>query len=416
VTGHEWGRVDADGTVWLRTSDGERAIGQYPGASEDEALAYYSRKYEDLAAQVALLETRIELGHVSPAEARSQAERLSATVAEANVLGDLPSLTERLERLGPVIVARKEEADAAKQAEREEALTQRTALVVEAESLAEVEPERIPWKASGDRLRELFEQWRQQQRQLRLDKRTEDELWKRFSHARTTFDRKRRQHFSSLDEQRHRAKEVKEALVAEAESLSGSTDWGGTASAYRDLMNQWKAAGRASRKDDDALWAQFRAAQDVFFAARSEAMTVADSALRENLVVKERLLEEAESLLPVSNPRSARASLRSIHDRWEAAGQVPRADVHRIEQRLRNVDQAIREAEQERWKRSNPQARARAQDAVDQLETMLASLREQREKAVNSGNTRKIAEAEQAIEAREQWLEQARKTLEDFSG
>lgn len=416
MTGHKWGRVDADGTVWLRTSDGERAIGQYPGATEDEALAYYSRKYEDLVAQVTLLEKRIELGHVSPTEARSQAERLSTTLVDANVLGDLQSLSDRLDQLGPIIAAHKEAADAAKQAEREEALAQRTALVAEAESLAEAESERIPWKASGDRLRELFEQWRQQQRRLRLDKRTEDELWKRFSHARTTFDRKRRQHFSALDEQRHRTKELKEALVTEAEALSGSTDWSATAAAYRELMNRWKAAGRASRKDDDALWAQFRAAQDVFFAARNEAMAVADNTLRDNLAVKETLLDEAEALLPVSNPRSARASLRSIHDQWEKAGQVPRADMHRIEQRLRNVDQAIREAEQDRWKRSNPQARARAQDAVDQLETVLASLRKQREKAVASGNANKITEADQAIEAREQWLEQARKALEDFSG
>jgi hypothetical protein len=416
VTGHEWGRVDADGTVWLRTPDGERVIGQYPGATEDQALAYYSRKYEDLAAQVALLEKRIELGHVSPADARAQAERLSITVADANVLGDLPSLTARLERLGPAIATRKEEADAAKQAEREESLVRRTALVAEAESLAEAEPEQIPWKASGDRLRELFEQWRQQQRQLRLDKRTEDELWKRFSHARTTFDRKRRQHFSALDEQRHRAKDLKESLVAEAEALSGSTDWGSTAAAYRDLMNRWKAAGRASRKEDDALWARFRAAQDIFFAARNEAMAVTENALKGNLAAKEELLAEAEALIPVSNPRSARTALRSIHDRWEKVGQVPRGDVHRIEQRLRNVDQAIRDAEQERWKRSNPQARARAQDAVDQLESVLASLRKQHEKALASGNARKITEAEQAIEAREQWLEQAHKALEDFSG
>jgi hypothetical protein len=407
--------VDADGTVWLRTSDGERAIGQYPGVSEQEALAYYSRKYEDLVAQVALLEKRIELGHVSPPDAQAQAQRLSTTIGEANALGDLQSLTNRLDQLQPVIASRRQEAEEARQAEREAALEERTALVTEAEALTEVEPERIPWKASGDRLRELFDQWRQQQRRLRLDKRTEDELWKRFSHARTTFDRKRRQHFSALDEQRQQAKNLKEALVAEAEALSGSTDWGATTGAYRDLMGRWKAAGRASRKEDDALWARFRAAQDVFFTARNEAMTVADSRLKDNLTAKEQLLAEAEALLPVSNPRSARASLRDIHDRWDKAGQVPRADLHRVEQRLRKVDQAVRDAEQERWKRSNPQARARAQDVVDQLETVLASLRKQREEAEASGKARKVTEIDQAIEAREQWLEQAHKALEDFS-
>lgn len=416
MTGHEWGRVDADGTVWLRTSDGERVIGQYPGASEAEALAYYARKYEDLLAQVALLEKRLELGHIPPAEAESQANRLVSTVRGANALGDLEALVQRLEALGPVITLRRDEAEQSRKAERAKALEVRTALVEEAEAIAAVEPEHLPWKSSGDRLRELFDEWRSQQRQTRLDKHTEDELWKRFSHARTAFDRKRRQHFSALDEQRGQARAAKETIVAEAEALADSTDWADTAAAYRDLMARWKAAGRAARRDDDALWTRFRAAQDAFFTARHNASTEADAKLRDNLDAKEALLVEAEALLPITDVRAARAALRGIQERWESAGRVPRADVGRVEQRLRAVEHTVREAEQERWTRSNPQARARAEDAVRQLESTLATLRTQLERARAAGNTRKISEAEQAIEAREQWLEQARRALEDFGG
>ncbi|MEJ2579270.1 MAG: DUF349 domain-containing protein [Kineosporiaceae bacterium] len=402
--------------MWLNTGDGERAIGQYPGASEEEALAYFTRKYEDLLAQVALLEQRIELGHVSPADARSQAERLTGTVREANALGDLAALITRLDALGPVIEQRKEAAESARQEERARALESRTALVEEAEALAAVDPERLPWKTSGDRLRELFEDWRRQQRESRLDKRTEDELWKRFSHARTTFDRKRRQHFSALDEQRGLARAAKEALVAEAEALATSTDWAETATAFRDLMGRWKSAGRAARKDDDALWSRFRAAQDTFFGARNAASAEADAKLQDNLVAKEALLAEAEALLPVTDARAARTALRDLHERWEAAGRVPRADLGRLEQRLRAVEHAVRDAEQERWTRSNPQARARAEDAVRQLESTLAALHAQLDKARAAGNARKVSEAEQAIEAREQWLEQARRALHDFGG
>lgn len=70
MTGQEWGRADEDGTVWVRTADGERKVGQYPGVSQDEALAYFVRKYEDLAAQVSLLEQRVKAGQVSPATPR----------------------------------------------------------------------------------------------------------------------------------------------------------------------------------------------------------------------------------------------------------------------------------------------------------------------------------------------------------
>ncbi|HET9657956.1 MAG TPA: DUF349 domain-containing protein [Kineosporiaceae bacterium] len=416
MTGQQWGRVDDDGTVWVRTSEGERAVGQYPGASQEEALAYFARKYDDLAAQVSLLEQRIGAGHVSGPDAESSIRKLAEAVQEAHAVGDLAALQGRLDALAPLIEARRAEAEAARQEARARAVAERSVLVEEAEALAGVDTERIPWKTSGDRLRELFDEWRRLQRESRLDKRTEDELWKRFSHARTAFDRKRRAHFGALDEQHSKARATKEQIVTEAEALSTSTDWAGTASAYRDLMNRWKAAGRAARKDDDALWTRFRAAQDAFFAARNTAAAETDNEFRENLVAKEELLVEAEALLPVGDVQAARTALRALQERWEAVGRVPRADLGRIEGRLRTVEQAVRDAEQERWARTNPQARARAEDAVTQLETTIQSLRQRLERARTAGDARGATEAEQAIEAREEWLEQARRALADFGG
>jgi hypothetical protein len=416
VTGQEWGRVDDDGTVWVRTSDGERAVGQYPGASKEEALAYFARKYDDLAAQVSLLEQRIQAGHVSGSDAETTIRRLQEAIRDAHAVGDLEALSTRLTDLGPLVEARRAEAEAARQESRNRAVAERAALVEEAEALSSVDTERIPWKTSGDRLRELFDEWRRLQRESRLDKRTEDELWKRFSHARTTFDRKRRAHFGALDEQHAKAKATKEEIVAEAEQLSSSDDWGGTAAAYRDLMTRWKGAGRAARKDDDSLWTRFRAAQDAFFAARNAAVSEADNEFRENLSAKEALLAEAEGLLPVRDVQAARGALRGIQERWEAVGRVPRNDLGRIEGRLRSIEQTIRDAEQDRWTRSNPQARARAEDAVTQLETTIENLRRRLEKARTAGDARAATDAEQALQAREEWLAQARRALADFGG
>jgi hypothetical protein len=416
VTAEEWGRVDPDGTVWVRTADGERAVGQYPGATEAEALAYFARKFEDLAAQVTLQEQRMRAGQVSAADAEQTLRRLAGQIRDANAVGDLEALLRRIEALTPLAQEQRAEAQRQRQEARERALTLRTTVVEEAEQLAVADPERIPWKASGDRLRELFEEWRRLQREARLDKHTEDELWKRFSHARTTFDRKRRHYFGALDEQRAAAKETKERIVVEAEALSSSTDWGATAAAYRDLMARWKVAGRAAKRDDDALWARFRAAQDAFFSARQEAAASTDAEFRENLVRKEELVAEAEALLPVTDLGAARAALRSIQERWEQVGRVPRSDLQRIEGRLRKVEQTLRDAEQDRWRRTNPEARARAEDVVRQLENAIAGLESDLEKAQARGDQRRIQEAEQALEARREWLEQARRALADYSG
>jgi Domain of Unknown Function (DUF349) len=416
VTEQQWGRVDEDGTVWVRTADGERAVGSYPGATPEAALAYFGRKFDELAGQVSLLEQRIAAGHVSGSQAETAVNRLVETVRTAHVVGDLAALEARLEALTPLAQARKAESERAAREARERAVAERTALVEEAEALAAPEPDRIGWKVSGDRLRELFEDWKRMQRETRLDRHTEDELWKRFSHARTTFDRKRRQHFGALDEQRAQVRAVKERLIGRAEELAASTDWAATSNAFRELMTEWKAAGRASRKEDDALWARFRAAQDAFFAGRSAANDQVEAEFRGNLAAKEALLAEAEALLPVRDAQAARAALRDIQDRWDAAGKVPRTDLGRIEGRLRAVEQAVRDAEQQRWARSNPQARARAQDAVDQLESTIATLRQRLATARAGGSERAIRDAEQALHAREEWLEQARRALADFGG
>ncbi|MDQ1288485.1 MAG: hypothetical protein QG622_2050 [Actinomycetota bacterium] len=414
MTAKQWGRVDADGTVWVRTSSGERVVGQYPGATPEEALAYFGRKYDDLVAQVTLFEQRIAAGHVSPADTEAGVRRLREAIADANAVGDLEVLAGRVEALAPLAQARRAEAEAAKSEAKAKALAQRAALVEEAETIAAVDIERIAWKTSGDRLRDLFDEWRQLQREARLDKHTEDDLWKRFSHARTAFDRKRRQHFGALDEQRGAARAVKEQIVAEAERLASSTDWATTAAIFRDLMNQWKAAGRAARKDDDALWTRFRAAQDAFFAARTAVSASMDAEFRQNLTAKEEILAAAEALLPVTDVRAARAALRDIQDRWEAAGRVPRADLGRVEARLRAVEQAVREAEEDRWARTNPQARARAEDVVRQLESGIASLEASLDKARAAGRDRAVRDTEAALEARREWLVQAYKALEEF--
>jgi hypothetical protein len=266
--------------------------------------------------------------------------------------------------------------------------------VTEAEALAES----TQWKSTGERLRELLDEWKAAPH---VDRPTEQSLWKRFGAARNSFDRRRRQHFAQLGAQRSEAKAVKQQLVSQAEELSTSTDWAATASALRSLMDQWKAAGSLARTDEDALWRRFRAAQDVFFAARSATFSERDAGLSSNLAAKEALAAEAEAILPVTDTAAAKAALRAIQERWEGAGQVPRADRDRVEGRLRKVEETVRRADETRWQRTNPEGRARAESTVAQLEQAIAKLEADRAKALAHGDERAVAGADEAIAARQ---------------
>ncbi|GAA1785185.1 DUF349 domain-containing protein [Nostocoides veronense] len=410
-----FGRVGEDGTVYVRDGEGERAVGSYPGAGADDALQYFARKYDELYAAADLLHQRAGLPEVTSKDLAEGLSGLRTHIGEANVVGDLAALNTLVEGVESQISVRRETESAARAAARAEALTVREGLVSEAEAIAAQPLEKVQWKTSSATMRSLLDSWKEQQRSgARLDKESEAALWQRFSKARNSFDKARRSHFAEVEATRGAAKGAKEKLVAEAEKLSTSTDWAPTAGAFKRLMDQWRVAGRASRSEDDALWARFKAAQDSFFAAKDQVVAAEDEEFRKNLDVKLGLLAEAEKLLPVTNLESAKSALRGIQDRWEAAGKVPRADIERTEKGLRRIEAAIREAEDKKWRRTNPEVTARAQSLATQLEASVAKLETDLADAQAKGNAKKIADVQAKLDAQRAWLDQARGGLAEF--
>jgi Domain of Unknown Function (DUF349) len=405
-----WGRVDADGTVYVRTADGERVIGSWAAGSPEEALAFFRRKFESLETEVTLLEQRMTTTEIAPAQAQATVQRLLKSVDDANALGDLAGLHARLEALTGRVDQRREEVKAAREHARGEARDVKERIVAEAEQIA---AEATHWKSSGERMAQLLEEWKAAPH---AERSVEAVLWKRLSAARNGFTKRRKAYFASLESERDTVRTRKEKLVAEAEALSDSTDWGTTSSVYRDLMRQWKEAGRAGRDDEAELWKRFRGAQDKFFTARSDVFAAKETELRANAVVKEQILAEAQALLPVSDLRAARSALRGIQERWEQAGPVPRDSRDALEQGLRRVEDTVRKAEDTQWKRSNPEALARAEGTVNQLRAAITSLEAQLARATEKGDSAGVRKAEEALEARRSWLVEAERTLAEFSG
>lgn len=405
---HPWGRVDDDGTVYVRTADGERVIGQWPGGDPQEAMALYVRRFEGLEVEVDLLEKRLAGGTLGPDDATKAVATVREQVTDAQALGDLDSLLIRLDALGPVIEKQREERKAARAAKAAEALTAKTRIADEAEKIAAG----TDWRNGADALRSLLDEWKGL---ARLDRKTDDELWHRFSSARTTYTRRRKVHFAEQHTQREAAQVVKERLIVEAEELSSSTDWGSTSGKYRDLMARWKAAGSAPRNVEDKLWKRFRAAQDAFFTARDEANAALDQEYEQNAVVKEAILAEAEKILPITDLDAARRAWHDIADRWEAAGKVPRGRVKEMEGRLRKVEQAVRAAGEQAWERSDPEKSARADDMIDKLQKAIDDTRADLAAAEKAGDKKKVKNLQDDLASRESFLETAQKAQADFS-
>ncbi|MDO5617636.1 DUF349 domain-containing protein [Kocuria sp.] len=386
-----FGEVTEDGHVYVLVGDERFLCGQVPEVPADEALAYFAKKFEDARTLVNVLEQRVEAGTAS-SDMNRNADHVLAQLNERKLVGDVKALEARLEALRPRIAELEAEHKRATEAAKAEHFAQRDAIVQEAEQMAAQDPQKIQWKQSSARMAELFDQWKAHQKSgIRLSRKDEEALWKRFRNARTTFDRHRRAYFSQLDENNAEAKRIKEKLISEAEALQSSTDWNLTAGKYRDLMDRWKASPRASRRDDDALWSRFRAAQDVFFDARKSANDQVEQEFEENLKLKQALVEEAKQLLPVTDVRAARKKLSGIQDRWDAIGKVPRAHFKRIENELQAVEDAVREADSgSRAKKVASEPEVRSNALLTQAEDKVTDLQAQVAEAEAAGNASKV--------------------------
>ncbi|MGK5739055.1 DUF349 domain-containing protein [Micromonospora sp. URMC 103] len=392
-----FGRVDADGTVYVKTAEGERVVGSWQAGAPEEGLAHFARRFADLVTEVDLTEARLNSGAADAGHSLSTIRRIRASLAEAHVVGDIDALAARLDRLATTAEEKAGEARAARDAARGEALARKTALVEEAEKLA---AESTGWKTAGDRLKEILDEWKT----IRgVDKKTDGELWKRFAAARDGFTRRRGAHFASLDAQRKQAQAVKEELVTEAEKLKDSSDWAVTANQLKDLMTRWKAAPRASKEAEQRLWERFRAAQDEFFTRRSEVFSARDNEQRANLERKQALLAEAEALDVEGDPKGAQAKLRDIQAQWHEAGRVPREAAAGLERRLRAVDEKVREVMDSAWRRTSKED----SPLLAQMRAQVAEAEERLARAQAAGDARRIREAEQALASKRQFLQLA---------
>lgn len=399
--GARWGRVAADGTVYVRTPDGgERPVGSWQAGPPEEGLAHFARRYEDLLTEVRLLQTRIETGRADPRATLARAAELRAGLGSAAVVGDLAELARRLDAVTAAAQARQAELTARKAAARAEVTAIKQRLTEEAEALAES----TQWKVAGDRLRELAGQW---PRGHGADRRAEDELWARFRAARTSFERRRGSHFATLDQERRAAEARKEALVAAAEALADSTDWGPTANRLKALMAEWKEAGRAGKETDEALWRRFRAAQDAFFTRRAGHHAAQEEERAAHGRRKAELLARAEAVDPQADLERARAVLREVTEAWDRVGPAPRDDEAALADRLRAVQERVRRAGEQVARReaaaSNPLVGS-LRDAVDRLEGQVAAARA-------AGRDDEASRLERDLAARRQWLAQAERSL-----
>ncbi len=404
MTSNAFGRVDSENNVFVIEAGVERLVGQYPNVSAADALAYFVRKYQDLEAQVRILEQRLASGVTDARSLKAAYDHLLVELKEPKAVGNLASLRERLAKTEAAIGKAAEKISAEREEAMVGALAAKEEIAAKAEALVS-KLDNINWKKSAEQMNALFEQWQQLQKDgPKLPKAKTDPIWKRFSQSRAKFESGRRAYFATLDSKFKEAKSAKSKLVEAAEALV--TQGGDAALSYRKLQDEWKLAPRAG-KAEDALWARFRAAGDAIFAAKKEKDSELAVEHTANLKLKLELVKEAEKI-DVKDLEAAKKAMSDIQARWVKIGHVPKDKVREIEDKLRKVEKTISDAQADAWKRSDPAAKARSSSLVIQLEAAIAEL----EAELNAAPANKKKDIQASIDARKSWLDAAIKAVD----
>jgi hypothetical protein len=396
------GRVDEENNVYVFDNGSERKVGQYPGVSMEEALAYFERKFSELEANVRILEQRVK-SKADAASISKAAQKLSADLAEPGAVGNIQELRDRVANISPSIEQMKKEKTEASEKATTQALATRRDIAAKAQELADKDPKKTQWKAASAQMNELFEKWQQSQKDApRISRKDSEPIWKLFSQARTKFEANKRAFFSALSAESKNVRAKKTALVSQAEALVAKG--ADSASEYRKLLDQWKLSGRSQGSQDDQLWDRFKTAGDSIYAVRKEVIAKESVEFKANYEAKLLIIAEAEKLDPLTNLAEAKKQLLLIQNRYEKAGKVPKDKIRETDDRMRAVEKKIKDAEQENWRKSDPAAIERTNGVLSQLEQSIAKLELDLKAAEAANDSSKIQIAKEALEARRSWL------------
>ena len=286
-------------------------------------------------------------------------------------------------------------------------------LVEKAEKLAASED----WKATTEVFKQLMEDWK------KIGRTTHDkneELWNRLITAKNVFYDRKKGHFESIQTEQEANYVLKLTLVEKAESMKENTDWGKTAQAYTDLMDEWKNIGRVPLEKAEELWGRLIAAKEQFFQAKKRHTETMRVTLDDNYAQKMALLKRAEALENSSQWREATQELNDLMDEWKKIGPVPREHSNRIWEQFLGARKKFFERKdanrERRQQRISQEKESRSRQALEFFHKLEDELKEEEEKLADFKNgIENITPSRKAEELREHLTKLIKQTEQKIS-
>lgn len=167
-----------------------------------------------------------------------------------------------------------------------------------------------------------------------------DEVWDRFKLATSMVNKKHQEYHSRLKESLHENLEKKADLCSRIEAIAAKNyethgAWIDKTNQVLEIQKTWKTIGYAPKKDNNAIYARFRKACDVFFGNKAKFYASAYEEQKENLSKKTEIAEKAEALSTSEDWKETTTELIQLQKQWKEIGPVPRRDSDKLWRRFR---------------------------------------------------------------------------------
>ena len=120
--------------------------------------------------------------------------------------------------------------------------------------------------------------------------------------------------------------ERKAEIIQKAKDIVNRNSFKKGTDEMKQLLEEWKHAGRINKERDDELWNEFNAVRNEFFEKKNEYYEKLKESFEANKTLKEELIAKAKEIANIENVKEAGNRSNELMEEWKKVGSAGRKD------------------------------------------------------------------------------------------
>ena len=168
------------------------------------------------------------------------------------------------------------------------------------------------------------------------------------------YDDKRAQQQSNLEQKQALLEEIK-ILVADEEGLDNAGGWDKKTKKILELQAKWKTIGFGPKKENEAIWKEFRGQCDIFFGAKKEFFAVIHDKYDAIAEKKRGLIARAKELKDSTDWKDTASKMKQLQELWKKQGHAGVKHEQKLWKEFRTACDAFFNSRQNHFKTQDEQ-------------------------------------------------------------